>query len=67
MTNAQILKECRQLAKTQGLTFRRSKTVSTINGLACYEIESGLEFKVLHQGNLTTIWETLLSECFAGK
>ena len=64
MTHQDIMKECRKLAKEQSLTFRRSKTVSKINGAACYEIESGIQHKVLHQGSSTTIWGTLLSECF---
>ena len=61
------MKECRELAKDQSLTFRRSKTVGTINGKACYEIESGIEYKILQQGCLVTIWETLLSESLANK
>ena len=67
MTNNEIMKECRSLAKIQNLTFRRSKTVSTINNKACYEIESGIQYKILHQGSLVTIWETLLSESLANQ
>ena len=67
MTNNEIIKECRELAKTQNLTFKRSKTVSTINDKACYEIESGIQHKTLHQGSLVTIWETLLSENLANQ
>jgi hypothetical protein len=63
MKSSEIIKECRELAKNQSLTFRRSKTINEINNRACYEIESGIEYKILHQGNLETIWETLLSEC----
>jgi hypothetical protein len=66
MKSSEIIKECRQLAKAQSLTFRRSKTINEINKKACYEIESGVQNKVLHQGNLNTIWETLLSECLKG-
>ena len=66
MNNSEIMKECRSLAKAQNLTFRRSKTVSTINNKACYEIESGFQYKVLHQGSLDTIWNTLLSENLKG-
>ena len=62
-----ILKECRTLAKDQGLIVRRSKTVNKINNKACYEIESGIEFKILHQGSLNTIWDTLLSESLKGQ
>ncbi len=67
MTNNEIIKECRALAKEQNLTFRRSKEVNKINNKACYEIESGIEYKILHQGCLVTIWETLLSEGLKGK
>ncbi len=62
-----IVKECRKLAKDQSLTFRRSKTVGNINGKACYEIESGIEYKVLYQNNLMCVWETLLSESLANQ
>lgn len=65
MKNKEIIKECIKLAKLQNLTFRRSKTVSTINNKACYELESGVQYKILHQGSLATIWETLLSENLA--
>ena len=67
MNHSEIIKECRVLAKSQDLTFRRSKTVNTINGRACYEIESGIQYKTLHQGCLNTIWETLLSESLKGQ
>ena len=67
MTNNEIIKECRLLAKTQNLAFRRSNRVDKINGKACYEIESGIEYKTLHQGSLVTIWETLLSENLANQ
>tara|TARA_R110000851_G_scaffold207020_1_gene359031 strand:+ start:268 stop:471 length:204 start_codon:yes stop_codon:yes gene_type:complete len=67
MTNSEIIKECRVLAKYQGIIFRRLKAVSKINGKPCYKIESGVEFKVLHQGNLNTIWAALLSELFKGQ
>ena len=60
-----IIKECRKLAKSQGLTFRRSKKIGLINGRACYEIESGIQYKTLHEGCLDTIYETLLSESCA--
>mgnify|MGYP003637775006 CR=1 FL=1 len=64
---ANMIKECRELAKEQELSFDRSKTVNTINGKACYEIRSGIEIKVLHQGCLSTIHETLLSENLANQ
>lgn len=67
MGHNEIMKECRALAKAQSLTFKRSKKVGTINGKACYEIESGIEYKTLHQGCLNTIWETLLSENLANQ
>lgn len=67
MTSNEIIKECRKLAKTQSLTFKRSIKVGTINNKACYEIESGIEYKTLHQGCLNTIWEALLSERLAGQ
>jgi hypothetical protein len=67
MNSSEIIKECRTLAKNQNLTFRRSKAVNKINSKACYEIESGIEFKTLHQGCLNTIWLTLLSECLQGQ
>lgn len=62
-----IRKECRLLAKSQNLLFRRSKTINTINSKACYEIVSGIQHKVLHKGCLDTIYETLLSECLANQ
>ena len=61
MNYNEIIKECRALAKAQNLSFRRSKRINTICGKACYEIESGIECKKLHNGSLVTIWETLLS------
>lgn len=64
---SEVLKECRKLSKEQGLEFRRSKTVGTINGFACYEIESGIVEYVLHQGSLVNVWEHLLSGYFKGK
>ena len=67
INSSEIIKECRTLAKNQNLTFRRSKTANKINGKACYKLESGIEFKTLHQGSLKTIWLTLLSEYFQGK
>jgi len=67
MKTNEILRECHKLAKEQGLSFRRSKSVNTINGKACYEIESGIEYKVLHKGCLNTIWDTLLSENLKGQ
>lgn len=67
MTNNEIIKECRKLAKAQSLAFKRSKGVGTINNKACYEIKSGIEYKTLHQGCLNTIWETLLSESLTGQ
>ena len=67
MNSNEILKECRELAKAQGLTVRRSTLVNRINGKACYEIESGIEYKILQQACLTTIWMTLLSEALKGK
>ena len=67
MNSNEIIKECRNLAKEQNISFERSKKVGLINGKACYEIESGIECKKLHQGCLNTIWETLLSECCANQ
>lgn len=67
MNSKEIIKECRELAKAQNLTFKRSKKINLINGKACYEIESGIQYKTLHQGSLVTIWETLLSECLSGQ
>lgn len=67
MNSNEIIKECRKLAKAQNIEFKRSKTTGTINGEACYEIHSGIAYKVLHQGCLHTIWETLLSEACANK
>ena len=67
MNSNEIIKECRNLAKSQNVTFKRSKKVGTINGKACYEIESGVECKTLHQGCLSTIWDTLLSESCANQ
>lgn len=67
MNSNEIIKECRRLAKAQNITFKRSKRVSTINGRACYEIESGIFCKTLHQGCLHTIWDTLLSEACANQ
>ena len=42
MNSNEIIKECRKLAKEQNIEFKRSKKVGTINGKACYEIESGI-------------------------
>jgi hypothetical protein len=67
MKTSEIIKECRVLAKAQNLTFRRSKTVNKINNKPCYAIESGVEFKTLHQGSICTVWETLLSESLANQ
>jgi len=67
MNSNEIMKECRVLAREQNLTFKRSENVGTINGKACYNIESGIEYKTLHQGCLVTIWETLLSEALTGQ
>mgnify|MGYP001207267526 CR=1 FL=1 len=67
LSSNEVIKECRKLAKDQGLTFRRSKTVGTINGAACYEIESGIQHKILYQNNLTLTWENLLNESFKGQ
>jgi len=67
LTNNEIIKECRKLAKVQNITFKRSKKVGTINGKACYEIESGIEYRTLHKGCLATIYDTLLSEACANK
>ena len=67
MTDNEIIKECRELAKKQNIAFKRSKTINKINGKACYEIHSKLLHKTLHQGCLHTIWETLLSEALKDK
>jgi len=67
MTYSEMIKECRVLAKSQNLTFRRSKKVGKINGKACYEIKSGIACKILHKGSLIAIWDTLLSESLAGQ
>lgn len=67
MKNSEIMKECRKLAKAQSIVFKRSKSVNKINGLACYEIESGIQHKTLHQGCLNTIYQTLLSEACANQ
>lgn len=67
MTHNEVIKECRKLAKDQNIAFKRSKKVGTINGKACYEIESGIQRKTLHQGSLATIYETLLSEACANQ
>ncbi len=67
MNSNEIMKECRKLAKEQSIEFKRSKTVGNINGRACYELHSGLFYKVLHQGCVETIYDTLLSESCANK
>lgn len=67
MTYSEILKECRSLAKEQNITFRRSRTVSLINGKACYDLQSGIQSKNLCRGSLIAVWETLLSENFANQ
>ena len=67
MNHSDTLKECRKLAKNQNVTFKRSKKVNKINGLACYEIESGKQYKTLHQGCLNSIYDTLLSESLSNK
>lgn len=61
MNSNEIIKECHKLAKAQNVEFKRSKKVGTINGNACYEIESGIQVKTLHQGSLNTVYETLLN------
>tara|TARA_R110000850_G_C9658181_1_gene435241 strand:+ start:297 stop:506 length:210 start_codon:yes stop_codon:yes gene_type:complete len=66
-TQNKIIKECIALAKRQGLTFKRSTKVGTINGNACYEIESGVQFKTLQTGYLRSIHSDLLSGDFAGQ
>jgi hypothetical protein len=63
----EIIKECRELAKTQNIEFKRSKTISTINNKACYELESGIQQKTLQTGSLMTVWNTLLSESLANQ
>lgn len=67
MNNKEVIVACEKLANDQNLVFRRSKTINLINSSPCYEIESGKQYKVLHQGNLMTIWETLLSGVLANK
>ena len=67
LTITEIIKECRKLAKSQGLTFRRSKKIGLINGKACYEIESGIQYKTLHEGCLDTVYEVLISEYYANQ
>lgn len=67
MNSSEIMKECRKLAKEQSIEFKRSKKVGKINGRACYELHSGLFYKVLHQGSIETIYETLLSEACANQ
>jgi hypothetical protein len=67
MTSNEIIKECRALAKTQNISFSRSKTIDRINSKACYVIVSGIECKILHRGCLATIWDTLLSENLANQ
>ena len=67
MKNSEIIKDCRKLAKSQSIKFKRSKTINKINGAACYEIESGIQHKTLHQGCLDTIYQTLLSESCANQ
>ena len=67
LTINEIIKECRKLAKNQCLTFKRSKKIGLINGKACYEIESGIQYKTLQQGCLDTVYEMLLSESCANQ
>ena len=67
MTNNEIIKECRLLAKNQSLTFKRSKKIGLINGKACYEIESGIQYKILSHGCLSAIHDKLLSEVCANQ
>ena len=67
MNAKETIKECLKLAKEQNIEFKRSSKVGKINGRACYELESGIEYKTLHQGCLDTIYETLLSEACANK
>lgn len=67
MNSNQIIKECKKLAQEQNIEFRRSETINTINTRACYELDSGIEYKILHQGCLNTIYETLISEACANK
>ncbi|AAN55710.1 hypothetical protein DIKCMJMK_00150 [Shewanella oneidensis] len=67
MNSNEMIKECRKLAKEQKIEFKRSKKVGTINGKACYELESGIQHKTLHQGCLNTIYETLLSAACANQ
>lgn len=67
MNSNEIIKECRELAKAQGLTFRRSRTINKINSKACYEIESGIQYKILYQSDLFSVWETLILGEFAGE
>ena len=67
MTHNEIIKECRKLAKEQNIEFKRSNNVGKINGKACYEIESGIQYKTLHQGCLDTIYKTLLSGACANQ
>jgi hypothetical protein len=61
MNTNDVIKECRQLAKTQNLTFGRSKTIDKINGKAAYSISSGVTVEILDCNNLVCIWHTLLS------
>ena len=61
MKYSELLKECKKLAKEQCIEFKRSVSVNKINNSACYELESGIQNKKLHQGSIETIYETLLS------
>ena len=67
MKYAQMLKECKKLAKSQSLDFKRSKTIALLNNRACYEIESGFQYKVLFRGNLTNVYMVLISEKYKGQ
>ena len=67
MNYSEIIKDCKKLAKSQQIEFKRSKSINTINGLACYELESGFQYKTLHQGCLDTIYQTLLSGACANQ
>lgn len=67
MNTNKTIKECRMLANAQNLTFKRSQSVGLINGKACYEIESGIQYKILSQGCLSTVYNKLLSESCANQ
>jgi hypothetical protein len=67
LTSNEIIKECRLLAKEQGVKFQRCKTIGKIGDFACYEIESGICHKSLYQGKLVDVWENLLSETYSNQ